>query len=125
METAAGNIFAVEAAAKAFEVYNVYTALVASEWVDLMNNNLVLNVGFDDIKVAVVNQPPQRLPPHHPLVFVVSKLALDRITFGFLAEKAKKRKVIQNFTLNHIYFNHFLKRTCQKKVIQLFLIGFQ
>ena len=39
-----------------------------------------------------------------------------RISFGFLAEKTKKRKVIQNFTLNHIYFNHFSKRTCQKKV---------
>ena len=76
METAAGNIFAVEAAAKAFEVYNVYTALVSELVVDLMNNNLALNVCFDDIEAAVVILPLQ-LPPHHPLVFVVSKLALD------------------------------------------------
>ena len=77
METAAAvEIFAVEAAAKAFEVYNVGTALAASESVDLMNNNLALNACFDDIEAAVVILP-QQLQRHHPFVFVFSKLALD------------------------------------------------
>ena len=38
-----------------------------------------------------------------------------RITFVFLAEKSKKMNLIQNFALNHIYFNSFSNKTCQKK----------
>ena len=53
------------------------------------------------------------------LIAIISCVS-SRITFGFLAEKTNKRKVIQNFTLNQIYFNHFSKRTCQKKVFNFF-----
>ena len=85
METVAAaveNIFVVEAAAKAFVVYNVYTALVSELVVDLMNNNLVLNVDFDDIEVAVVNQPQQRLLCDHHyclelLIVVLKSVFLD------------------------------------------------
>jgi len=35
-----------------------------------------------------------------------------RITFGFLAEKIQKIKIIKNFMLNQVLFYHFPKKTC-------------
>ena len=35
-----------------------------------------------------------------------------RMTFGFLAEKIQKTKIIQNFMLNQTLFYHFPEKTC-------------